>query len=1267
MRVETLVAFTRSLACVVLCVASSALGDPPLCSLSLSPSSGPAGKFVVAQSTVTPGTFPGSTGLAVSLDAGIVGAGILPMLDDGIAPDATAGDNMFTTSFSVSPSVSPGTYVLPAVVSDAQARTSSCNATFFVPPGVSGGPIASDGFDYTPTGSAVGSYTLPRGVGFTGTWYEQLGTWSVESPSLTFTDGVRTLRSTGGKLRTTSAEARRNMFLPGGPLGNNTSTMWVSLLVRQTGGTAANSFGGLTLPTGLGTGLFVGKPFNQSSWGIENAPGPILTSGISTSATAFLVLRIDFQPGPDDVWMWVNPSLATTPSVGTANVSAPGFGNFENIRILLLHAGATGAGSITMEADEVRVGYSFPDVAPYSLPANDECAGAASAILGSNAFDLSNATASAGAVCAPIGPDTWYAFTAPATGRFTIDTCRTASFDTVLALYDACGGTLLACNDDSCGVQSGISFCGTAGTTYLLRVGGFGGAAGYGSFFITQGDPDDAGETPATFALSLGANPIVGTIGDGCGDVNDADVYAIAISDPANFVATTVGGASFDTQLFLFDASGLGIAANDDSPAGGLQSTITGAFVPGPGLYFLAISAYDKDPIDASAAALWLDMPFNVERAPDGPGGANPWAGFDSSSTAGGPYSIFMLGTSNPAKPSKCLSGWLGMDDVCPTGAVGGQEIYDYSKGSTSSGAMLSTPVPYSESRQFVDNSLHFGLKPGGSGLPPQPANTYLNYRVASKTQFAISTGAAGGFTAMAWINPDVDSTTEVTLIDLLGNSTGGIRLFLSDDAGPGMKLNAEVKMSSAAAMTFPPSNSSIIIMPGHWTHVSISVSWGTTASSGAVRLDAAQHGASSASTYATSTSLTVGQCSNLNLAARVGARAGSTATQFYKGFFDEFQLYSCSLSAPEVTQIQAAGSAGVAKDKVFAPWETGSQTESNIVDVAGVLIVDRQGQPADPLPNYLLSYSPTPSGGAAAYCNSTPFPVATFTPLSAVLPSVPRGITPFQLHVDTDPIRFIGHACFNVYATNMSTGISTAAMGSVVDHPVWWADLDRANPNNTGHPLPGPDTFGFKEAALATPTTWHFRLSNSSSTPRFIQYKVAAMSADMSMAPVPVTLSLGAGVLPGLCPTSGNPVCGSITVPANSTATLPIVTATINAAPGTEDIFEVTLYADIDGSGSISATEDLASAGMMARLMPMLASPPCSCFGSCVADFDDGSGTGVPDGGVTIDDLLYYLGIFEAGASCCDVDDGSGTGKPDGGVTIDDLLYYLIHFEAGC
>lgn len=68
-----------------------------------------------------------------------------------------------------------------------------------------------------------------------------------------------------------------------------------------------------------------------------------------------------------------------------------------------------------------------------------------------------------------------------------------------------------------------------------------------------------------------------------------------------------------------------------------------------------------------------------------------------------------------------------------------------------------------------------------------------------------------------------------------------------------------------------------------------------------------------------------------------------------------------------------------------------------------------------------------------------------------------------------------------------------------------------------------------------------------------------------------------------------------------------------------------------------------------------------------CPADVDDGTGTGTPDGGVTIDDLLFYLAMFELGVPGADLDNGSGTGTPDGGVTIDDLLFYLSRFEQGC
>ncbi|MBA3725280.1 MAG: PEP-CTERM sorting domain-containing protein [Armatimonadetes bacterium] len=122
------------------------------------------------------------------------------------------------------------------------------------------------------------------------------------------------------------------------------------------------------------------------------------------------------------------------------------------------------------------------------------------------------------------------------------------------------------------------------------------------------------------------------------------DMYCITITDVAGFSATTVGGADWDTQLFLFDVGGMGVTFDDDDPGGGgLQSTITGTFVPGTGTYYLAISSYDNDALSAGGE-IWLDGPFTEERAPDGPGAGSPITGWDSGGTSGAGYSIALTG-----------------------------------------------------------------------------------------------------------------------------------------------------------------------------------------------------------------------------------------------------------------------------------------------------------------------------------------------------------------------------------------------------------------------------------------------------------------------------------------------------------------------------------------------------------------------------------------------------------------------------------------------
>jgi hypothetical protein len=55
-----------------------------------------------------------------------------------------------------------------------------------------------------------------------------------------------------------------------------------------------------------------------------------------------------------------------------------------------------------------------------------------------------------------------------------------------------------------------------------------------------------------------------------------------------------------------------------------------------------------------------------------------------------------------------------------------------------------------------------------------------------------------------------------------------------------------------------------------------------------------------------------------------------------------------------------------------------------------------------------------------------------------------------------------------------------------------------------------------------------------------------------------------------------------------------------------------------------------------------------------CLADVDDGGGTGRPDGGVTLEDLAFYLAAYDGGTLEADVDDGAGRGTLDDAVTIE-------------
>lgn len=118
------------------------------------------------------------------------------------------------------------------------------------------------------------------------------------------------------------------------------------------------------------------------------------------------------------------------------------------------------------------------------IPLNDQCADATAIGEGITEGSTFGATPDGTASCgnSNTSPDVWYKYTPPMDATLRIDTCG-SSLDTVLSVYDGCGGTELACNDECEGVAcqgpaSCVAVAVQAGRTYLIRVAGADGATG---------------------------------------------------------------------------------------------------------------------------------------------------------------------------------------------------------------------------------------------------------------------------------------------------------------------------------------------------------------------------------------------------------------------------------------------------------------------------------------------------------------------------------------------------------------------------------------------------------------------------------------------------------------------------------------------------------------------------------------------------------------------------------------------------------------------
>jgi thiosulfate dehydrogenase len=171
-------------------------------------------------------------------------------------------------------------------------------------------------------------------------------------------------------------------------------------------------------------------------------------------------------------------------------------------------------------------------------PPNDHCANALSVGDGIFAFNTGGADTDGpneSALCnvgmSSVESDVWYCYTSPCTGTATASLCGSV-YDTMLAVYDGCTCPTTAsardCDNDTCGLQSVISFPATACDQYLMRVGGYQAAQGSGSLTLScQPDPivNDCNANGVDDATDIACGTTADNNGNGIPDICEVIDY----------------------------------------------------------------------------------------------------------------------------------------------------------------------------------------------------------------------------------------------------------------------------------------------------------------------------------------------------------------------------------------------------------------------------------------------------------------------------------------------------------------------------------------------------------------------------------------------------------------------------------------------------------------------------------------------------------------------------------------------------------------------